>query len=279
MRNFRIILSVLFVLLASFFVVRACVHKKPFYREIKKPAPVVKKRIVYEKAGPPPSEKVSEGPRMAIILDDWGNNFSLVKVAVDLHRPITLSILPHLIHSEQIDAEASKDGLGIMLHMPMQPKNKTRGLEPHTIKITNTDQEIVTYLDGALVSVPHAEGVNNHMGSEATADLRVMRVVLSHLAAKGLFFIDSNTTSLTVGPQVAKEVNIRFTKRDVFIDNDLNPESIKRYLKRAETIALKRGRVVVIGHDKRLTLDAIKAEIPEIEKAGIRLVLAKDLAE
>ncbi len=272
MRNLKIVLSVLFILTISFFVVRACVYKKPSFHEIKKPVRFIKKKVIYKKPA-------AESPRMAIILDDWGNNFSLVRLAVDLDRPVTLSILPHLANSERIDAEAYKNDLGVMLHMPMQPKNKLKGIEPHTIMVTNSDKVIVLYLDSALASVPHAEGVNNHMGSAATSDERVMKTVLSHLSSKGLFFVDSNTDSTTVAPAVAKELGIKFTKRDVFIDNELKSAAIKKQLEIAKAIALKRGRVVVIGHDKKVTLTTIKAMIPELEAAGIQLVLAKDLVE
>ena len=284
MRNLKIILSVLFVLIVSFFVVRGCVHKKIVSREEEIRESIPSKKVFRKRVGEPVGAtrrvaRTSEGPRMAIILDDWGNNFSLTTMAIDIQRPVTLSILPHLAQSGKIAEEAFNNNLGVMLHMPMEPKNKTKGLEPHTIMTVTPDRDIVSFLDSALESVPHAEGVNNHMGSAATSDLRVMRTVLKHLVSKGLFFIDSDTISTTVASLVAKEVGIPFAKREVFIDNDSNPESIRRYLRRAKTIALKQGRVVVIGHDKKATLLVIKQMVPEIEQAGIRFVLAKDLVE
>ena len=283
----QITLSVLFVLTISFFVVKGCVQKKAVRYRQETHRPSVQKKTVQKKtvskkeaAGTAAvSQEAYTGPRMAIILDDWGNNYSLVKPAIDLQRPITLSILPHLPQSEKIAEEAFQNNLGVMLHMPMQPKNRTKGLEPHTILIATPDQDIISFLDKALESVPHVDGVNNHMGSAATSDIRVMKTVLSHLKSKGLFFIDSNTSSSTVAPQVAEELGIKFAKRDVFIDNDPNLELIKKQLEKAKQIALKHGRVVVIGHDKKMTLLAIKEMIPEIELAGVRLVLAKELVE
>ena len=46
-------------------------------------------------------------PKMAIILDDWGNNFGLVKAAVEIQRPLTLSILPNLAHSRRVPAPSA----------------------------------------------------------------------------------------------------------------------------------------------------------------------------
>ena len=39
----------------------------------------------------------------------------------------------------------------------------------------------------------------------------------------------------------------------------------------------KGGQVVVIGHDKRDTLQAIREILPELEEAGIQLVYARDI--
>ena len=286
MRNLKIALSILFILSVSFFVVRACVHKKPFAYRIEKPSPIIKKKITYkktesrkEKAVKPPAEEITKVPRLAIILDDWGYQASLMNLVVDIHRPITLAVLPHLPHSTGVAEEAFDHGLGVMLHMPMQPKNKWRGLERHTILVTDNEKVIKACLDSALTSVPHVEGVNNHMGSLATSDERVMRIVLSHLMSKGLFFIDSNTAAATVSPKISKELGMRFAKRDIFIDNEMVPESIKKQLRQAEKLALRAGRAIAIGHDKKMTILAVKEMVPEIEKAGVKLVLARDLVE
>ena len=218
-------------------------------------------------------------PKMAIILDDWGNNLELVKTAVGIRRPLTLSVLPHLIHSRQVARSAKKNGLGVMLHMPMQPKGANQPLEPHTILTTTPDAQIIDYLDKALEDIPQAEGVNNHQGSAATSDERVMRTVLKHLKSRGLFFVDSEVIKTSVGRKMAGEIGIPFTKRDVFIDNKLTNGAVKERLRLAEKIALSRGRVVVIGHDKKPTLQAIREMVPELEKNGVKLVLVRELLE
>ena len=53
------------------------------------------------------------------------------------------------------------------------------------------DEEIRRRVRRALRNVPHARGVNNHMGSKATANERVMRLVLSELKDRNLLFLDS----------------------------------------------------------------------------------------
>lgn len=279
MRNLKIILSVLFVITIGFFIVRSCVPKKPptAYREEKAAPVAVKKTVKVPMAPKPAPEGEKPQARMAIILDDWGNNYRLLEPAAGIRRPLTVSILPHLTFSRKIAAEAKRLGLGTMLHMPMQPKSSLAPLEPRTILTSTPDADIRKYIQSALQSVPGVEGVNNHEGSAATSDRRVMRVVLGELQKQGLFFVDSNVISTTVGPQVARETGIFFTKRDVFIDNVMKTDAIRGQLERAKNMALRRGRVVVIGHDKELTIQTIREVAPEFEKQGIVFVYVRDL--
>lgn len=279
MRYLKIIFSVFFVLLVSFLVVKSCVQPKRAMRGEETARP---KRIVLAPKMLPAEIKkfpvVSRrGPRIAIILDDWGKNYPLLKDAIDLRRPLTLAVIPNLVKSRQIAEEAYQNKLGVMIHLPMEPYGKNEPIEPHTIRVHMTRKEILRYMDEAFDSVPHAEGANNHMGSKATSDARVMRIILKRLKSEDLYFIDSNVVPTTKVPAVAKETNILFCRRDVFIDNENNIPYIKKQLEQAKRIALAHGEAVVIGHDRKLTIRAIKEMLPEFDEAGIQLVYARDV--
>ena len=274
-RQLKIILSAVLVCAVAIFVARAfwpkpsAKHKTPakIVKKVKKTAPLVKKIQTPE----------ASTPRITIILDDWGMNASLVEDAVAVGRPLTLSILPHLAHSEEIAESAHAAGLGVMLHMPMQAKNLKAPRESRTIRTVSTDEEIARYLEEALSSVPFVQGVNNHQGSAATSDTRVMRTTLSYLKSKGLFFVDSRVIATSVGAKIAAETGLRFASRDVFIDNVATVEAISAQLREAIRIARKKGNCIVIGHDKKVTLQAIRQMVPEIEKNGVKLVSVEDL--
>ena len=105
----------------------------------------------------------------------------------------------------------------------------------------------------------------------------IIQIVLNYLKTNGLFFIDSNVVPKIVSPALAGEMGLPFTKRDVFIDNELEAGAIKRQLLKAKRIALSHGKVIVIGHDKKLTLRALKEMVPEFEKDGVKFVLVRDI--
>ncbi len=276
-KRLKIFLSVLLVLAVTVFIARVFWPKPSVRTE-----PSVK--TVLKKKKPPVAIKKSEVPakvvpRMAIILDDWGMSVSLVDEVVAVGRPLTLSVLPHLAHSRDVAEAAHAQRLGVMLHMPMQAKSLKAPREPQTIRVASSDEEILDYLDRALANVPYVEGVNNHQGSAATSNARVMRTVLRHLKKKNLFFVDSRVIATSICAKEAEDIGIKFATRDVFIDNVATVPAVKKQLRAAIQLALKRGTVIAIGHDKRATIEAIQQMIPEIEKSGVKIVFIKELLQ
>src|SRR5260221_11986925 len=66
----------------------------------------------------PPSSGVP-GPKLAIILDDMGNDKEAAEAVFALHYPLTISVLPYHAHSTEIAEEAQRRGLEVMLHLPI----------------------------------------------------------------------------------------------------------------------------------------------------------------
>jgi polysaccharide deacetylase 2 family uncharacterized protein YibQ len=166
-----------------------------------------------------------------------------------------------------------------MLHMPMEPVNITNDREPVMISAAMSDEQIKDAVVKALASVPGAVGINNHQGSKATADQRVMRAVMAAIKPSSLFFVDSRTTAASVAAATAKQAGIRTAENELFIDNSPDVEAIKTQLRQAIKIALQSGKIVVIGHARPTTAVALDEMLPEIEAAGIRLVFASQLVK
>ncbi len=214
-------------------------------------------------------------PRIAIIIDDCGNN--LAKDEQFLEFPVTFAVLPLTEHARDIADEAQAAGKPIMLHLPMQPISEDHNPGPGAILTSMTDQQIAAQIDQDLASIPPVPGANNHMGSKGTSDPRVMHDVLAALKQKRLFFIDSETSNASLGAQMAHEMGLQTAARDVFLDNDVNEAAIEAQLREAQRIAIERGQAIAIGHPNTETAQALAAMIPKMQAAGIEFVPAESL--
>ena len=65
--------------------------------------------------------------RAAIILDDVGLEWHLVKKAARLRYPITFSVLPHRKYTRASAQYLHEMGYEIMLHLPMEPDDPSAG--------------------------------------------------------------------------------------------------------------------------------------------------------
>ena len=86
-----------------------------------------------------------------------------------------------------------------------------------------TDLEIARTLADDIRSMPHISGVSNHMGSAFTEDKRAMQAAISELEKHRIFFLDSFTTSRSVGYDAAKAGGLAALRRDVFLDDKDDP--------------------------------------------------------
>ncbi len=223
-----------------------------------------------------PHAIASGGARLAIIIDDCGQWRETELALIALPIPITMSILPRTPYSGEIAKAASDAGKGVMLHLPMQPVSH---LDPGPGKITTdmTDSEIAATVRDDLAHVPLARGVNNHEGSKATANERVMRDVATVLADENRFFIDSKTAGDSVAEKVARDAGIAVAGRDVFLDNRADVAATEASLREAVADAKANGSAIAIGHPKPTTLAAIRNLYPELQADGVTFVLAEDL--
>lgn len=218
--------------------------------------------------------------RVAVVLDDAGMHLTELDRALAIGRPVALAVLPGLPHSEELARRAAAAGLDVLVHLPMEPEDPHQAgrLGPLAVRVTMTDEEISEVVEQALRAVPGAVGVNNHMGSRATQDPRVLRAVLRVIREHRLFFLDSRTTPATAVEEVAREVGVPSLRRAVFLDNDPSPEAVRLQLRRLAEQALRDGHAVGIGHANRPHTAAVVAEVaPELEQMGVQFVRLRDL--
>jgi polysaccharide deacetylase 2 family uncharacterized protein YibQ len=215
--------------------------------------------------------------RLAILLDDLGSDRSAADAIFALQVPMTLSVLPYHAHSQEIAQEARKHGCEVMLHLPMQSvANETP--ERQELRPGLKREEVEDIVTKMLESVPEADGVNNHQGSQATSNGALMDELMPVLRDAGVFYVDSRTTAETVAYDTAKREGVKTAFRNVpFLDDVQNKAAVKRQLQIAIRGAKEKGEAIAIGHPHSATLEALREMLPEAKKQGVRLVLVSDV--
>ena len=201
----------------------------------------------------------------SIIIDDLGNNLEYGNMAIALPGPITLAFLPHTVFAEELADKAHSSGKEIMLHLPLQSV-RHHSHTPGTLKLHMTHNEFIRQLESDIESVPHIKGLNNHMGSLLTQHPGHMDWLMSALAGEGgLYFIDSRTTTKSVASLFAKKYAVPHLDRDIFLDPDFRPETIRREFTRFINKVNQTGYAIAIAHPHPRTIQFIQDHIDELE--------------
>ncbi len=201
-------------------------------------------------------------PKVAIIIDDLGYNKKRDIRFLAFPHVLTYSFLPSAPYAGKLEKIAFDSGKTVLLHLPLEPSGKKWNPGPKAIYLSDSPVEQRKKFEDALAYVPHATGVNNHMGSLFTTDSRAMARILTLIKEHGLFYIDSITTPDSKGFKIAGELGLYTAQRSVFLDNSQVETDICLQLKKLVKIAVLRGRAIGIGHPHHATYQALKHCIP-----------------
>lgn len=217
-------------------------------------------------------EAVSQPPQLAVVIDDWGYDSLAARQLLEYPLPLTIAVLPYMPASVKIANAASEKGHEVILHQPMEPLDLTLSPGPGAIYLNMDEEEIRTQLMANLRHLPVVVGINNHMGSKATSDTRVMQNVFEVLRDTDLFFLDSYTIHTSVAGQVAEELAVPYAVNDLFIDNINEEGQIMAQIRQGLELAQRRGSAIIIGHVRINTAQALWRMLPEIIASGVQLV-------
>lgn len=216
--------------------------------------------------------------KMAIIVDDLGyRKVDLAKRLCRLEQVVTLAILPFQHHTEDIVDIALETGTPYMLHMPMEPKSLNVNPGTGAIYVKDVESTILDKLEKAFKSVQGAQGLNNHMGSKVTEDVRLMEIVMKYLNDKNYFFVDSQTSRKSRAYSLSQKSGVKSAILYSYIDVEDDKAFITRRLDDLAEAAFKEGFIVAICHDRPNTVDVLEKKLPELEERGIKFVKITDI--
>ena len=214
---------------------------------------------------------------VTVILDDFGHNFKYFNLLKKVKEPVDCAVLPGLAYSEESASRLEKMGFEVMLHCPMEPLSKSNNPGPGAILSSMNDDEIRNVFSKNLQTVPNAVGVNNHMGSKACIDNRIMGIIIKEAKDRGLFFVDSLTNAKSLASKEAKKLGFSIIKRDVFLDNVRDGEQIKKSFNELIRIGRGCGSAVGIGHYCEETLTVLPECIKKIKNNDLKMVPASEM--
>jgi hypothetical protein len=217
--------------------------------------------------------------RVSIIIDDLGQRKDLVRNFLRLDIPLSFAILPQLRYSTLLARELKNSGYETLLHLPMEPEGYPEtNPGPGALLVSMNSSQIKGIILTNLETVPGVSGASNHEGSRFTVNREKMVEALSVLKREGLFFLDSKTSSQSVGEEVARELGMPALSNQVFLDTKDEYKYICRQLEKLRRRVLKSGTGIGIGHvHKKFTAQALARYIPEFKEDGIEFVTVSEL--
>jgi uncharacterized protein len=165
----------------------------------------------------------------------------------------------------------------VMLHLPMESVGQGKA-ESQELRPGMSRKDVGALVNGFLRAVPDVAGVNNHQGSQSTADVALMEELMPVLREHRLFYIDSRTTAATVAYDAARQAGVQSGFRNVpFLDDVAEVAAVRKQLRLALREAGEKGEAIAIGHPHPATLKALGEILPEARAQGVELVFASEL--
>jgi len=223
----------------------------------------------------------SEQPVIALVVDDFGPAWDqqLVDGFVNLPFEITISIIPGNRTSIKVAKEATRAGKEVFIHLPLEPEERIAMDERDMLMVGTSNEQVRVILDRVVREIPEATGINNHMGSKATTNRRLMESLAQVVHKKDLCFVDSRTSERSAALRAMIQAGVPALGRDVFLDVLSDSASVAKQIHELAFIAKQRGWAIGIGHVKHNTLAAVSAIFPSLEAEGFRFLGAGELID
>lgn len=216
-------------------------------------------------------------PTITIIIDDLGYRYHDDQRALELPGPVAFSILPQAPNTERVSRIAFEQGREILLHQPMQAIDSNKDIGPGGLTVDMSRKEFTETLQTNLRHAPNIIGVNNHMGSLLTRYSDKMQWLMETLKLNGYLFIDSMTSNKSVAADVARENNLPYLTRDVFLDHIQSRGYVRKKFMELVATAKRKGSALAIGHPHPETIEVLAEMLVDVEQYGVNLVGLKTL--
>lgn len=223
-----------------------------------------------------------EASKIAIIVTDMGKISRTTRRALaDLPANTTFAFSPFGQGINGWAEQARRANHETLLMIPMEPVNYPQDDPgPLTLLATQTPSQNLNLMQASMSKLQGYLGVINNKGSRFTAAKESMRPMMQEFRARGLMYVDSQTSQYSTGPDLARDMGIpvAVNSRLGFLDEELSAAVISERLDELEKIAARDGYAVGIIRPYPVSIDAISAWAADLEVRGSVLVPISQIA-
>lgn len=218
-------------------------------------------------------------PLVAVTITNLGLSKSLTEEALKLPHTFTLSFSPYASDAKEWARKARKEGFESLVDIPMEQTNyPLSDPGPYGIlgKLSTNDKS--TRLHWVLSRFAGFVGVLAPQNEKLTADLTILRPILTELAARGVLFLYIKNSQNAPLAELAKSHTLTALGMDMVIDDTLTPSALDAQLQKLTMLAKTQNVAIGIAHSYPVTLEALSRWADTLSAEGVDLVPVSAIA-
>ena len=218
-------------------------------------------------------KRADRKPRIALIISNLGLSDTYTKATLELlPEDITLSFSHVAPRLKSWVREARQKGHEILLDIPMEPIGFPKNDPGRATLLTSSNEvENLNRLEHIMKQAGGYVGLLGTLGTKFMLHSETFLPVLRSIKQRGLIYVDSRSTSRSLGPELASSIQLPKAFNNVFVDKEPSQEKIKNKLDELERIALKRRFAVGIAQPLPITIEILSQWTKELKTKQIAL--------
>ena len=204
-------------------------------------------------------KRADRKPRIALIISNLGLSDTYTKATLELlPEDITLSFSHVAPRLKSWVREARQKGHEILLDIPMEPIGFPKNDPGRATLLTSSNEvENLNRLEHIMKQAGGYVGLLGTLGTKFMLHSETFLPVLRSIKQRGLIYVDSRSTSRSLGPDLASSIQLPKAFNNVFVDKEPSQEKIKNKLDELERIALERRFAVGIAQPLPITIEIL----------------------